>query len=288
MSLELIAQNKSFGGWHKQYSHIAQSTQCKMRFAIFFPPQAATDKVPVLYWLSGLTCTDENFMHKAGAQRLAAQLGIAIVAPDTSPRGENGIDIYGNAIADDDNYDLGQGAGFYLNATQSPWAPHYNMYDYIVKELPNLIEANFPVSNKKAISGHSMGGHGALTIGLKNPASYVSVSAFSPIMNPAACPWGQKAFTAYLGHNEADWLQYDACALMQNSDTHLRPEIFIDQGLADNFLEQQLKTDNLKKVVNDLNYPATIRMHEGYDHSYYFIASFIEEHLKFHAKYLTT
>ncbi|WP_419812985.1 S-formylglutathione hydrolase [Bacterioplanoides sp.] len=284
MSLELIAQNKSFGGWHKQYSHVSETTQCSMRFAIFLPPQATSENVPVLYWLSGLTCTDENFMQKAGAQRLAAQLGIAIVAPDTSPRG---TDIHGNTIADDENYDLGQGAGFYLNATQSPWAPHYNMYDYIVQELPKLIEANFPVSDKKAISGHSMGGHGALTIGLKNPNSYRSVSAFSPIVNPLDCPWGQKAFSAYLGNNKADGLDYDACALMQKSQENQRPEILIDQGLGDNFLAEQLKTDNLKKVVAEVDYPATIRMQEGYDHSYYFIASFIEEHLAFHAKHLT-
>ena len=287
MSLELIAQNKSFGGWHKQYSHVAESTQCKMRFAIFLPPQATSENVPVLYWLSGLTCTDENFMQKAGAQKMAAELGIAIVAPDTSPRGDEGCDVHGNAIANDENYDLGQGAGFYLNATQSPWAPHYKLYDYIVQELPKLIEANFPVLDKKAISGHSMGGHGALTIGLKNPNSYRSVSAFSPIVNPVDCPWGQKAFSAYLGNNKADWLDYDACALMLHSQENQRPEILIDQGLGDNFLAEQLKTDNLKKIVAEVDYPATIRMQEGYDHSYYFIASFIEEHLAFHAEHLT-
>jgi len=284
MSLELIAQNKSFGGWHKQYSHIATSTQCKMRFAIFLPPQAAVKKVPVLYWLSGLTCTDENFMQKAGAQRLAAELGMAIVAPDTSPRGEEGKDINGNNIANDDNYDLGQGAGFYLNATQAPWAPHYNMYDYIVNELPELIEANFPVTAEKAISGHSMGGHGALTIGLKNPQVYSSVSAFSPIVNPLDCPWGKKAFTAYLGNDEASWQQYDSCVLMAQADVENASDILIDQGLADNFFEEQLKTENLKKVSDANGYPVTFRMQEGYDHSYYFIASFIEDHLKFHAE----
>ena len=284
MSLELIAQNKSFGGWHKQYSHIATSTQCKMRFAIFLPPQAAAKKVPVLYWLSGLTCTDENFMQKAGAQRMAAELGMAIVAPDTSPRGEEGKDINGNDIANDDNYDLGQGAGFYLNATQAPWASHYNMYDYIVKELPELIEANFPVTAEKAISGHSMGGHGALTIGLKNPQAYSSVSAFSPIVNPMDCPWGKKAFTAYLGNDQADWQRYDSCVLMAQADVESSPDILIDQGLADNFFEEQLKTENLKKVSDTNGYPVTFRMQEGYDHSYYFIASYIEDHLKFHAE----
>lgn len=284
MTLELIAQNKSFGGWHKQYSHIATSTQCKMRFAIFLPPQAAGKKVPVLYWLSGLTCTDENFMQKAGAQRMAAELGMAIVAPDTSPRGEDGKDINGNVIANDDNYDLGQGAGFYLNATQAPWAPHYNMYDYIVNELPELIEANFPVTAEKAISGHSMGGHGALTIGLKNPQAYNSVSAFSPIVNPLDCPWGRKAFTAYLGNDQANWQQYDSCVLMAQADVAKASDILIDQGLADNFFEEQLKTENLKKVSDTNGYPVTFRMQEGYDHSYYFIASFIEDHLKFHAE----
>ena len=287
MTLELIAQNKSFGGWHKQYSHIAESTQCKMRFAIFLPPQAATKKVPVLYWLSGLTCTDENFMQKAGAQRIAAELGLAIVATDTSPRGEDGKDIHGNAIADDDNYDLGQGAGFYLNATQPPWAPHYNMYDYIVKELPALIEENFPVTTEKSISGHSMGGHGALTIGLKNPGDYRSVSAFSPIVNPVNCPWGKKAFSAYLGNNEKDWSQYDACLLMKNIQAPDQfPEILIDQGLADNFLKEQLKPENLKQVIENTGYPGTFRLQEGYDHSYYFIASFIEDHIKFHVERL--
>jgi len=284
MTLELIAQNKSFGGWHKQYSHIATSTQCKMRFAIFLPPQAAGKKVPVLYWLSGLTCTDENFMQKAGAQRLAAELGMAIVAADTSPRGEEGKDINGNVIANDDNYDLGQGAGFYLNATQEPWASHYKMYDYIVNELPELIEANFPVTSEKAISGHSMGGHGALTIGLKNPQAYSSVSAFSPIVNPVDCPWGKKAFTAYLGNDEANWQQYDSCVLMAQVDVENTPDILIDQGLADSFFEEQLKTENLKKVSDANGYPVTFRMQEGYDHSYYFIASFIEDHLKFHAE----
>lgn len=286
MSLELIAQNKSFGGWHKQYSHIATSTQCKMRFAIFLPPQAAGKKVPVLYWLSGLTCSDENFMQKAGAQRMAAELGLAIVAPDTSPRGEDGKDIHGDTIANDDNYDLGQGAGFYLNATQAPWAPHYNMYDYIVSELPELIEANFPVTGEKAISGHSMGGHGALTIGLKNPQAYRSVSAFSPIVNPMDCPWGEKAFTAYLGNDKASWQPYDSCALMAHADSQHRPAMLIDQGLADNFYEEQLKTNNLKTVAQAQQYPATFRLHEGYDHSYYFIASLIDEHLVFHAQHL--
>ena len=185
MNLENISNNKSFGGWHKQYTHQSEVLNCAMRFAIFLPPQVNEGhKVPVLYWLSGLTCTDENFMQKAGAQRVAAELGMAIVAPDTSPRGEG--------VANDEGYDLGQGAGFYVNATQAPWATHFKMYDYILDELPNLIEANFPVTSQRAISGHSMGGHGALMIGLRNQSRFSSISAFSPITNPTQCPWGEK------------------------------------------------------------------------------------------------
>jgi S-formylglutathione hydrolase len=197
--MENISQNKVAGGWHKQYSHNSTTVNCDMTFAIFLPPNAsATNPVPVLYWLSGLTCTDQNFMQKAGAFRKAAELGIAIVAPDTSPRGEG--------VADDEGYDLGQGAGFYVNATQAPWQQHYQMYDYVTKELPNLIESHFPVTSTKSISGHSMGGHGALIVGLNNPNIYQSVSAFSPIVNPVNCPWGQKAFTNYLGEDQSFWL----------------------------------------------------------------------------------
>ncbi len=198
MTIENLANNKLHGGWQKQYRHRSEVLDCDMRFSIYLPPQAIDgQKVPVLYWLSGLTCTDENFIQKAGAQRVAAELGIAIVAPDTSPRGDD--------VMDDDGYDLGQGAGFYINATQAPWSRHYRMYDYVVNELPELIESNFPVSDKRAITGHSMGGHGALVIALKNPEQYRSVSAFSPISNPINCPWGQKAFTAYLGENKDTW-----------------------------------------------------------------------------------
>ncbi len=227
MSIENLSSNKSFGGWHKQYSHESSTLSCSMRFAIFLPPQASTGaKVPVLYWLSGLTCSDENFMQKAGAQRLAAELGIAIVAPDTSPRGES--------VANDDSYDLGQGAGFYVNATQPPWNRHFQMYDYVVNELPVLIESMFPVSDKRAIAGHSMGGHGALTIALRNPERYQSVSAFSPINNPINCPWGQKAFTAYLGKDTSTWRQYDASLLMREATQHV--PALVDQGEADDFL----------------------------------------------------
>lgn len=277
MSIENLSVNKCFGGWHKQYSHNAKTLNCSMRFAIYLPPQASKEnRVPVLYWLSGLTCTDENFMQKAGALRMAAELGIAIVAPDTSPRGDE--------VADDEGYDLGKGAGFYLNATEAPWKKHYQMYDYIVSELPTLIEANFPVLTKRAIAGHSMGGHGALTIALRNPELYASVSAFSPIVNPMNCPWGEKAFTAYLGTDQSKWRQYDASELMLEA-TKFVPAV-VDQGLSDSFLSEQLKTEVLEAAARKVSYPLQVRMHEGFDHSYYFIASFIDEHLRFHAKHL--
>lgn len=279
MTIENLSRNKSFGGWHKQYSHHSTTLNCQMRFAVYLPPQTlAGAKVPVLYWLSGLTCSDENFMQKAGAQRIAAELGIAIVAPDTSPRGDG--------VADDQEaaYDLGLGAGFYVNATQAPWQSHYHMYDYVVTELPALIEKTFPVTKQRAIAGHSMGGHGALTIAMRNPDHYSSVSAFSPISNPINCPWGEKAFTAYLGENQATWRQYDASELMRTAQG-LVPAL-VDQGEADDFLTTQLKPEALLAAIEKSNYPLTLRRHEGYDHSYYFIASFIEEHLRFHAEHL--
>ncbi|GHE88201.1 S-formylglutathione hydrolase [Thalassotalea profundi] len=278
MTIENLSINKSFGGWHKQYSHHSKTLNCTMRFAIYIPPQASNEhKVPVLYWLSGLTCTDENFMQKAGAQRLAAELGIAIVAPDTSPRGED--------VANDEGYDLGQGAGFYVNATQAPWKQHYQMYDYVVKELPSLIEATFPVSDKRSISGHSMGGHGALTIAMQNPEQYRSVSAFSPICNPINCSWGQKAFTTYLGKDKSNWLQYDASELMKKATVYVPAKV--DQGQDDSFLVEQLKPEILNAAAKVSNYPLVLNLHEGYDHSYYFIASFIDEHIRFHAQHLT-
>lgn len=276
MTIENLSRNKSFGGWNKQYSHHSTSLNCQMRFAIYLPPQTLTGaKVPVLYWLSGLTCSDENFMQKANAQRIAAQLGIAIVAPDTSPRGGD--------VADEDSYDLGKGAGFYVNATQEPWKSHYHMYDYVVSELPALIEKTFPVTAQRAISGHSMGGHGALTIAMRNPDRYSSVSAFSPINNPMNCPWGEKAFSAYLGKDKETWRQHDASELMKSA-TQLVPAL-VDQGEADDFLATQLKPEALITASKVSGYPLELRHHEGYDHSYYFIASFIEEHLRFHAKF---
>lgn len=277
MTIENLSANKSFGGWNKQYSHYSKTLNCCMRFAIYLPPQATEgNKVPVLYWLSGLTCTDENFMHKAGAQCIAAQLGIAIVATDTSPRGEG--------VADDDDYDLGQGAGFYVNATQKPWSSHYHMYDYVVDELPQLIESTFPVTDKRAISGHSMGGHGALTIALRNPDRYLAVSAFSPISNPINCPWGQKAFNAYLGKDRETWHNHDASELMRQATQYV--PALIDQGEADDFLVEQLMPETLTAAASSSAYPLELRLHKGYDHSYFFIASFIEEHLRFHAAHL--
>jgi S-formylglutathione hydrolase len=267
---------KMFEGKQQQFTHQSTSTNCTMQFAIYLPPQAnESNKVPVLYWLSGLTCTDENFVQKAGAQRIAAELGMAIVCPDTSPRGEN--------VANDEGYDLGQGAGFYVNATQAPWAEHYKMYDYVVSELPEIIEANFPVTTQRAISGHSMGGHGALTIALKNPIRYSSVSAFSPIVNPINCPWGQKAFTAYLGNDKSTWDEHDTCELMKQSSQQL--PMLVEQGLADNFLAEQLKPENLLAAAKASDYEITLNQHDGYNHSYFFIASYIEEHLRFHAKF---
>lgn len=275
--IENLSQSKVHGGWHKQYSHSSTSLNCDMRFAIYLPPNASTDMpVPVLYWLSGLTCTDENFMQKAGAFKYAAEQGVAIVAPDTSPRGDD--------VADHDGYDLGKGAGFYVNATEAPWSSHYMMYDYVTKELPAIIEANFPVSKTKSISGHSMGGHGALSIGLKNQQTYKSISAFSPITNPMSCPWGQKAFTAYLGADKSSWKQYDSCELLKASKADL--PILVDQGDADQFLVEQLKPEALELAAKESGSQLSLRMQTGYDHSYFFISSFIGEHIEFHAKYL--
>jgi len=276
MAIELLSETAVFGGVSRQYKHHASTVNCAMNFTIYLPPKALSNqKVPVLYWLSGLTCTDENFTQKSGAQRIAAELGIAIVATDTSPRGEG--------VADDDSYDLGQGAGFYVNATQAPWQKHYQMYDYILHELPEVIEGNFSVSKQRAIAGHSMGGHGALTIGLLNPEKYSSISAFSPIVNPINCPWGIKAFTQYLGDNQKNWQDHDASHLISKANQHT--PIKVDQGEADSFLAEQLKPEQLISAAKANDYPLEYQLHKGYDHSYFFIASFIEAHLRFHAKY---
>ncbi len=286
-TLEKISENISFGGKQMRYKHASRSLNCEMNFSIFIPTDTNNNTVPVIYWLSGLTCTDENFVIKAGAQKYAQEHGIAIVCPDTSPRGDN--------IPDDPDklYDLGLGAGFYLNATKKPWIDNYHMYDYLVEELPALINKNFKINGEKmSISGHSMGGHGALTIALKNPNLYSSISAFSPICSPINCPWGEKALSNYIGGNSKenfeDWAEYDAVELIKKSSEHVKKSmpILVDQGDADNFLKEQLKTELLINVSQKENFPMNIRYQEGYDHSYFFIASFIEEHIKFHSEYL--
>lgn len=271
--MKRIERHASFGGWQDIYQHHATTLDCTMNFGIYLPPQAAHGKVPVLYWLSGLTCNEQNFITKSAMQYHAAAHGIAIIAPDTSPRGEN--------VADDPAYDLGQGAGFYVNATQAPWAAHYQMYDYILHELPALIESRFPVTNARAISGHSMGGHGALMIALRNPNLYRSVSAFSPIVAPAQVPWGQKAFSAYLGDDQNSWKQYDTIELIRAAKANL--PLLVEQGLSDPFLEEQLKPELLRQVCAETGHKLTLNLREFYDHSYYFIASFIGEHIKYHA-----
>lgn len=279
MSLELISSAKVAGGEHRQYSFASKALQSTTRFAIFLPPNISkSNPVPVMYWLSGLTCTDENFMQKAGAFHIAARLGIAIVAPDTSPRGDSVPDDV------DASYDFGLGAGFYLNATQSPWSTHYHMYDFVVSELPELIEANFPVTQKRAISGHSMGGHGALMIALRNPDRFSSATAFSPITHPVKVPWGQKAFSNYLGEDLNAWLKYDTCHLMEKFDATPVP-MLVDQGDKDDFLHTQLKPELLVQAAQLRGYPLELRMQSGYDHSYYFISTFIEDHIRFHAKH---
>ena len=279
MALEQIGSNQSFGGQQLRYKHQSSVLNCEMTFSIYLPPQAEKGPVPVLYWLSGLTCNDENFVQKAGAQQHAAEHGIAIVCPDTSPRGDG--------VADDPEgaYDMGLGAGFYVNATQQPWVEHYQMYSYITDELPALINGEFPVDSQRAsISGHSMGGHGALTIALKNPGQYKSVSAFSPIVSPLSCPWGDKVLSNYLGDDRETWAQYDSVELVKSATDHL--PVLVDQGDSDNFLVEQLKTELLISAAGKADYPMQIRMQPNYDHSYFFIATFIGDHIAFHARAL--
>ncbi len=272
-------KTKVFGGLQLAVAHPSPACHCDMRFSIYLPPMEKGRKVPVLYWLSGLTCNDENFLVKAGAQRHAAGHGIAIVCPDTSPRGEGVPDAPGNA------WDLGLGAGFYVNATQAPWSTHYRMYDYVTRELPEFVERHFPIEpDCRAIAGHSMGGHGALTIALKNPGRYRSVSAFAPICAPSQCPWGEKAFTAYLGDDRARWREYDSCALIPAARERL--PLLVDQGEADAFLREQLMPERLEAACKDAGHPLTLRMQPGYDHSYYFIATFIGDHFEHHARAL--
>lgn len=278
MGLDAISEHAAFGGKIGFYRHRSTCNDCDMQFAVFAPPQAKEGRVPVVTWLSGLTCTEETFMIKAGALRQAAELGLMLVAPDTSPRGE--------AVPDDPEgaYDFGLGAGFYLNATESPWRTHYRMYDYVVRELPALLFAEFPGDRERqGIFGHSMGGHGALTLGLRNPDTYRSVSAFAPVANPSVCPWGQKALSHYLGSNREAWREYDATELVRDIDRLPQHPLLIDQGLADAFLEEQLYPEHFEMACKERGLSLTLRRHAGYDHGYFFIASFIDDHLRHHA-----
>lgn len=274
--MELKERRASFGGYQEVYQHDSDVLDCKMNFAIYLPPQAENARLPVLYWLSGLSCTEQNFITKAGAQKYAAEHGIIIVAPDTSPRGDG--------VADDAGYDLGQGAGFYVNAKMEPWSAHYRMYDYIVAELPGLIDSAFPTTGSRSISGHSMGGHGALMIALRNPGLYKSVSAFSPIVAPTQVPWGEKAFAAYLGTDRSNWKQYDVVELINTSVSKI--PLLVEQGLDDEFLDRQLRTHLLNEACEKSGHPLTVNLRAGYDHSYYFIASFVGEHIAYHANAL--
>ena len=277
MSIELLEEHRMFGGWQQRYRHYSRSLNCTMTFSLYLPPPRDDTPPPVLYWLSGLTCNDENFTQKAGAQRVAAELGLVLVMPDTSPRGEG--------VADDPGYDLGQGAGFYLNATQAPWDAHYRMYDYLNDELPALVRQQVSVSERQSICGHSMGGHGALMLALRNPQRYCSVSAFAPIVNPSQVPWGRKAFAAYLGSDESQWLAYDSCHLLTATPATALP-MLVDQGDSDQFLPDQLQPSKLEELAEQYGWSLTLRTQPGYDHSYFFIASFIEDHLRFHAAHL--
>ncbi|WP_282077298.1 S-formylglutathione hydrolase [Epibacterium ulvae] len=271
--METLSQNKAFGGTQGVYRHKSTSTQCDMTFGVFLPEEASDGPVPVLWYLSGLTCTHENAMTKAGAQAWCAEQGIAIVFPDTSPRGEG--------VADDEAYDLGQGAGFYVNATETPWAPHFNMWDYIADELPTLLGKEFSIDlDRQAITGHSMGGHGALTLAMGLPGRFTSVSAFAPICNPTASDWGRKQLTAYLGADEATWAKHDATLMMEQSG--FDGPVLIDTGTEDQFLDL-LKPEALAAAANSRRQQATLRLQPGYDHSYFFVSTFMEEHIAFHA-----
>ena len=277
--MKQIESVKEFGGYLNRYEHDSSTCQCKMTFSVYLPPQAKTEKVPALYWLSGLTCTDDNARTKAGMQRYAAEQGIALIFPDTSPRGDDVPDAA-------ERYDLGKGAGFYVNATQMPWKKNYQMYNYVTQELPALVEKEFAViPNVKSISGHSMGGHGALICALKNPQAYQSVSAFSPICNPVECDWGKGCFSSYLGDETTTWQSYDATLLIK--DGAKVNDILIDQGTGDEFYDEaQLLPENFQAACGQAGQSLTLRMQEGYDHSYHFIASFIGEHIAYHAKAL--
>jgi S-formylglutathione hydrolase len=274
-ALELVSQSRCFDGTQAVYRHPSEETRTPMRFSAFLPPQVERGgRAPIVWWLSGLTCSEENFTVKAGAQRVAAELGLLVIAPDTSPRGAD--------VPDDPAYDFGQGAGFYVDATAEPWARNFRMRSYIERELPALVKAELPADmSRQSIMGHSMGGHGALTIALRNPGRFKAVSAFAPISSPMRCPWGEKALGGYLGEDREAWKDYDATALIEGG-ARLR-DLLVDQGTADGFLETQLKPELLKDACDKAGIQLTLRMREGYDHSYFFIATFIEDHLRWHA-----
>jgi len=278
--MRTISEHRCFGGTVGYYAHnSAAAGGLEMKFAAFRPPQAAHGPVPVVTWLAGLTCTEETFMTKAGAPRVAAELGLMLVAPDTSPRGAG-------LPGEDDDWDFGTGAGFYVDATQEPWSRHYRMHAYVTQELPRLVRQHFPADpRRQGIFGHSMGGHGALVCALRNPGLYRSVSAFAPIVAPSQVPWGEKAFSSYLGPDRAAWEEYDACALVRRGRTFPGP-VLVDQGTADGFLARQLRPELLEAACRDAGQPLTLRRHEGYDHGYFFIATFMEDHLRHHAREL--
>ena len=274
MTFETVSENRSHGGTQGVYSHASKATGTDMTFSVFVPDHAPGAKLPVLWYLSGLTCTHANVTEKGEYRAACAKAGIIFVAPDTSPRGEG--------VADDDAYDMGQGAGFYVDATQQPWTPHFKMRSYIEDELPALIAEHFPVDMaRQGITGHSMGGHGALTIGLRNADRFTSISAFSPIVAPSSVPWGEKALSGYLGEDRAAWREYDACALIE--DGARADALLVEQGTADQFLEEQLKPELLAEACENANIPLTLNMRDGYDHSYYFISSFLADHVAWHA-----
>ena len=283
MKIETISETSCFGGKMGFYRHRSDVNNCDMRFAVFQPPQVDAGKVPVVTFLSGLTCTEENFMVKSGAQRVASELGIMLISPDTSPRGEG--------VADDPDgaYDFGLGAGFYVNATEAPWSAHYQMYDYVTTELQSAVFENFRGDAKRhGLTGHSMGGHGALTIGLRNPQIFKSLSAFAPICTTLHSPWGQKALTNYLGEDRAAWINHDAAEVARNAgDPGHYKKILVDQGLDDEWLVEQLKPELLEAACAESGLNLELRRHAGYDHGYYFIATFVEEHLRFHADQLS-
>lgn len=279
--MELISSSKAFGGHVRKYKHPSRSAKCEMTFSVFLPPQAETGcRLPVLYWLAGLTGNEDTFIQKAGALRISADLGLIIVTPDTSPRG--------NAVPDSapEEWKFGQSASFYVDATEQPWADHYNMHDYVVNELPEIIDRHFPTSGKRGISGHSMGGHGALVCALRNPEKYASISAFEPICNPSESPWGTKAFSGYFGADRQSWLSWDASALLARSTSEL--SILIEFGGADEYLDEELKPSTLLKAISTSSCDLEIRVRKGYDHSHYFVSSFIEEHLRYHHEMLVS